>query len=115
MVKPELGLKRVCVSCATRFYDLGRAPAVCPKCGTEQPVEQPRVRRSGNVVDLRKPKKAAVAGEAEAEADADSETEAEGDEAEEGVLEDTSDLEDDEDDALGTELEVGSDGDEPER
>ena len=111
MAKPELGLKRVCVSCATRFYDLGRAPAVCPKCGTEQPVEQPRVRRSGNVVDLRKPKKAAVPEDAEA----DVETEVEGDEAEEGVLEDTSDLEDDEDDALGTDLEVEPEGDEPER
>ena len=111
MAKPELGLKRVCVSCATRFYDLGRAPAVCPKCGTEQPVEQPRVRRSGNVVDLRKPKKAAVAEDAEA----DVEAEVEGDEAEEGVLEDTSDLEDDQDDALGADLEVEPEGDEPER
>ncbi len=111
MAKPELGLKRVCVSCATRFYDLARAPAVCPKCGTEQPVEQPRVRRSGNVVDLRKPKKPAVAEDAEA----DAETEVESDEAEEGVLEDTSDLEDDEDDALGTDLEVEPEGDEPER
>ena len=111
MVKPELGLKRLCVSCAARFYDLGRAPAVCPKCGTEQPVAQPRVRRSGNVVELRKPKKPPVADDAEA----DAETETEGDEAEEGVLEDTSDLEDDEDDALGTELEVEPEGDEPER
>ena len=111
MVKPELGLKRLCVSCAARFYDLGRAPAVCPKCGTQQPVEQPRVRRSGNVVELRKPKKPPVAEDAEA----DAETETEGDEAEEGVLEDTSDLEDDEDDALGTELEVEPEGDEPER
>ena len=45
MVKPELGNKRVCVSCGTKFYDLGRTPAVCPKCDTEQPAEQPRVRR----------------------------------------------------------------------
>ena len=111
MAKPELGLKRVCVSCATRFYDLGKAPAACPKCGTEQPVEQPRVRRGGNVVDLRKPKKPAAAEDAEA----DAETEVESDEAEEGVLEDTSDLDDDEDDALGTELEVEPEGDEPER
>ena len=50
MVKPELGTKRVCVSCGTRFYDLTKSPAVCPKCGTEQPIEQPRLRRgSGNV------------------------------------------------------------------
>src|SRR3712207_8800514 len=27
MAKPELGLKRVCVACGTKFYDLARAPA----------------------------------------------------------------------------------------
>ena len=30
MAKPELGLKRQCVACGTRFYDLMRAPAICP-------------------------------------------------------------------------------------
>jgi uncharacterized protein (TIGR02300 family) len=39
---PGVGSKRVCVSCATRFYDLSRTPPVCPKCGTEQPPEVPR-------------------------------------------------------------------------
>jgi uncharacterized protein (TIGR02300 family) len=39
---PGIGSKRVCVSCATRFYDLARSPPVCPKCGTEQPPEVPR-------------------------------------------------------------------------
>ncbi len=39
---PGIGSKRVCVSCATRFYDLARTPPVCPKCGTEQPPEAPR-------------------------------------------------------------------------
>lgn len=33
MVKPELGTKRSCPSCQTRFYDLNRDPIVCPKCG----------------------------------------------------------------------------------
>src|SRR6201999_1988858 len=47
MAKPELGTKRVCFSCNTRFYDLTRSPAVCPKCGTEQPYEQPRPRGTG--------------------------------------------------------------------
>jgi len=40
---PGVGSKRVCVSCATRFYDLARTPPVCPKCGTAQPPEAPRV------------------------------------------------------------------------
>ncbi len=34
MAKPEWGTKRVCQSCAARFYDLGRSPIVCPNCGT---------------------------------------------------------------------------------
>jgi len=38
----RLGTKRVCVACSARFYDLTKTPAVCPKCGTEQPIEQPR-------------------------------------------------------------------------
>jgi hypothetical protein len=41
---PQLGSKRVCVSCSTRFYDMTKAPPVCPKCGTVQPPEVPRVR-----------------------------------------------------------------------
>ncbi len=41
---PQLGSKRVCVSCSTRFYDMTKAPPVCPKCGTVQPPEVVRVR-----------------------------------------------------------------------
>lgn len=93
MAKPELGTKRVCVSCGTRFYDLTRQPAVCPKCGTEQPAEQPRPRRagSGNLLEeKRRPKVIPVPGIDEA----DVEVEAPEEEVEEDVLEDTSDLED---------------------
>ena len=32
MSKPEWGTKRVCQSCAVKFYDFGRTPIVCPKC-----------------------------------------------------------------------------------
>ena len=109
MVKPELGTKRVCVACGARFYDLLRSPAICPKCGTEQPVEQPRLRRPpGGAADDRRPRKAAVPEEAELE------TAAPGEEAEEDVLEDTSDLEDDAD-AIGPDIEVEPDSDETER
>jgi uncharacterized protein (TIGR02300 family) len=41
---PQLGSKRVCVSCTARFYDMTKAPPVCPKCGTVQPPEVARVR-----------------------------------------------------------------------
>ncbi len=29
------GLKRICMSCGARFYDLGKNPIICPACGTE--------------------------------------------------------------------------------
>jgi uncharacterized protein (TIGR02300 family) len=34
VAKPELGLKRQCMSCGAKFYDLNKDPAVCPKCGS---------------------------------------------------------------------------------
>lgn len=33
MAKPEWGAKRICHSCATKFYDFQKSPIVCPKCG----------------------------------------------------------------------------------
>jgi len=32
--KPEWGTKRNCQSCGARFYDLRRSPIECPRCGT---------------------------------------------------------------------------------
>ena len=34
MARPELGMKRQCMSCGAKFYDLDHDPATCPKCGT---------------------------------------------------------------------------------
>ncbi|GBQ61754.1 hypothetical protein AA103196_0129 [Ameyamaea chiangmaiensis NBRC 103196] len=104
MAAPELGLKRVCVSCGARFYDLTRSPAVCPKCGAEQPTEQPRVRRPVDVVQpASTPKPEAESGtDADIESDDDSEDD----------LEDASVLDDDDDDDdLGNEIEVSTDSD----
>ncbi len=44
MAKPELGVKRLCPSCGTKYYDLNRSPILCPKCGTTFDVGQPAVR-----------------------------------------------------------------------
>ncbi len=43
MSKPEFGRKMTCTTCAVRFYDLTRVPAICPKCGMEQPRAKPRM------------------------------------------------------------------------
>lgn len=29
------GLKRLCGSCGTKFYDFGKLPIICPSCGAE--------------------------------------------------------------------------------
>jgi len=36
VTKPELGNKHHCQHCGTKFFDLGKNPVVCPKCGTVQ-------------------------------------------------------------------------------
>ncbi len=41
MAKPELGTKRECPECAVKYYDLGRSPCVCPKCGASLEPEVP--------------------------------------------------------------------------
>ncbi|MDG6094873.1 TIGR02300 family protein [Acetobacter sp. AN02] len=94
MALPELGSKRVCVSCGAKFYDLCKDPAVCPKCGADQPAEVPRLRRSGDI-----PVPDQVSGkpkDSEAD-DADIDVDTDDDDAD--VLEDAPDLDDDEDDA----------------
>ena len=46
LANPELGAKQICPTCSSKFYDLGRRPAVCPKCGeTFDPEEALRNRR----------------------------------------------------------------------
>ena len=92
MANPEHGTKPNCVSSGARFYDLTNQPAVCPKSSTHQPTEQPRMRRMPGTFteDRRRPKAVPVPGLDDAEA----ETEVAAEEAEEDVLEDTSDLED---------------------
>jgi len=35
----NLGTKRSCTGCGTKFYDLGKSEIVCPKCETHLPAE----------------------------------------------------------------------------
>lgn len=105
MAKPELGLKRICVACSTKFYDLTKQPAICPKCGTEQPAEQPRLRRAAAAVPDEKLKKRATAPEGDGD-----EVELEDVDADAGI-EDADDLED-EDEAIDADIEVEGERDE---
>lgn len=44
MGKVDLGEKLTCSNCGARYYDLNKAPAECPKCGTEN--ERPKTFRT---------------------------------------------------------------------
>lgn len=53
------GLKRVCASCQTKFYDFNKSPIICPKCKAEfTGVVKIRTRRGRNVIDEAKAKAA---------------------------------------------------------
>ncbi len=107
MAKPELGTKRVCVSCSTKFYDLTHTPAVCPKCGTEQPAEQPRMRRGGgNVIDERRRAKVIPVPGTE-EPDAEVEVVAEAETEEEDEAAEAADELDTDDEVVEVETETG--------
>lgn len=97
MSKPEWGTKRTCQSCSAHFYDLRKDPIVCPKCGTTYDPEAVLKSRRGRVVEKVVPVKPAPDEELP-DVDAEVEEAALGDDDDDSVMEDTSDLgEDDED------------------
>ena len=108
VAKPEWGVKRICPSCGARYYDLHRDPIICPKCGTQyDPEVLLKTRRKAPVqpVEPEVVKKVPVpAVEPEAEPEEaetpEGETPVEGteEEEEEEVIEDASELGEDEDD-----------------
>ena len=55
LANPELGAKQICPNCQSKFYDLGRRPAVCPKCGEsfdpEEALKSRRVRARASTPD----------------------------------------------------------------
>lgn len=54
---PNRGLKRVCASCQTKFYDFNKSPVICPKCKAEfTGVVKIRTRRGRNVIEEAKAK-----------------------------------------------------------
>jgi uncharacterized protein (TIGR02300 family) len=105
LAKPEWGTKRICPSCGTRYYDLMREAVICPKCSTPyDPEAFLKARRSRPPLPVEK-ELAPVEADVEAEDVETVEDEeeavplAEGDEEEEEeLIEDASELGEDEDD-----------------
>jgi uncharacterized protein (TIGR02300 family) len=100
VAKAELGMKLTCDSCGARFYDLNKTPGICPKCGgaNARPVIFKASRRPAE--DREKAAAAAAAAAAKAAkpvVDVD-DVEVAADDEDESVIEDTSDLGEDDDD-----------------
>ena len=101
MAKPEWGVKRSCLSCSARFYDLQHQPIVCPKCGAEfHPELALRARRVRAAPEKPAPVKVAVPVAAASEEEVvdaaagktDDDTELDDDDDDSEVIEDTSEL-----------------------
>ena len=110
MTKPEWGSKRTCLNCGTRFYDMQRTPIVCPKCGSENaPDAVTKARRvmkkaPAHVAEV----KAKVAKPAPDDDEVIDEVEVEDDDdTDDGLIEDTEDLA--EDDDMAEVIHLGSD------
>ena len=110
---PNLGKKRTCQSCEARFFDLNKNPAICPKCsdknkipttksrGTTPPAPKSASVKTPKIEDVAETSKAEEtatepdAGNANEETD---ELEAElEDDLDESLMENTSELEEDND------------------
>ncbi len=92
MAKPEWGTKRICQSCSAPFYDLRRDPIVCPKCeAVFDPEAILKSRKVKGVEEVPEPPKKEAAKTEDVLDDDDKEALADD---EDDVLEDASDLED---------------------
>lgn len=110
MAKVDLGMKLTCESCGARFYDLNKQPGICPKCGAAnaRPVifkasRRPTAeeREKANLAAHKAPPKALPDDEDDLAAD-------DADDEDEDVIEDTSDLgEDDADVDVSIEKDEG--------
>ncbi|MGH7004127.1 MAG: TIGR02300 family protein [Alphaproteobacteria bacterium] len=102
MPKASLGAKRICPNCHVPFYDLSKNPAHCPNCAHEfDPTEALKGRRTrGNepVAKAEEVKQKAPPKDADAVEAGDTPESEEAEEADDELLEDASDLGEDEDD-----------------
>jgi uncharacterized protein (TIGR02300 family) len=112
VAKPEWGTKRICPSCATRYYDLMRDPVVCPKCSTPfDPEALLRARRARPAAPVEKELEPVAAEEVDPDLETEEVETVEDEEEEEGavpleeaeeeeeeLIEDASELGEDEDD-----------------
>lgn len=96
MAKPEWGFKRICLNCAAKFYDMQKSPIVCPSCETVyDPEAATKLKRGRHTAADTKAKAKPAAAAAEESTDEDDLDDDLDDDVDDSVLEDTSDLGDD--------------------
>jgi uncharacterized protein (TIGR02300 family) len=108
LAKSEWGTKRICPSCSTRYYDLMRDPVVCPKCSTPfDPEAFLKARRSRPAAPVEKELEPVGADDIDPDLETDDAETAEEEEEdvpldeteeEEELIEDASELGEDDDD-----------------
>lgn len=99
------GLKRICMSCGTRFYDMNKRPIVCPNCETEFTGEIKVKARRGRLAAVDADTESQVTEETEAEIVENEEIEEE--EADTVSLEDVEESDDSDEDEDDVELDDG--------
>ncbi|GAA4248501.1 TIGR02300 family protein, partial [Azospirillum formosense] len=104
MAKPEWGVKRICPSCGARYYDLRKDPPVCPSCGAQFDPEALLKSRKARPAPVDDVKKAPVVSSEDEDAETETEESTELDEVEDDVsvddIEETDETPEDEDDVL---------------
>ena len=116
MAKPDKGKKHTCQSCGTLFYDFKRTPIVCPKCDMEVEVQSllkprrpsPQAKAAAPKVEKPKPE------DAETPDDLDVEVEEVEEEDDDDLMEDMSDIGDDDADMSEVKEHIAPPGDDKE-
>ena len=124
VAKPEWGTKRMCPGCGVRFYDMKRTPVTCPARETAVPTEiASRTRKSAPAtktaapvpvpVEVAKTEIPGVEGNSDDidVADVEVEIEDDDDDDEDSLIEDASDLADDDMPEIADHIEKDSDTD----
>ena len=105
VAKPELGTKRTCASCSTKYYDLNRDPIVCPNCGAifevaapqrPEPPAEPKQEKPKEAVEVEREDGVVSLEDAEDTTDDDVGPDSDGDDSDEADIPEVEDVEVDE-------------------
>lgn len=117
MAVKDLGTKLICTNCEARFYDLKKKPPMCPKCDSEYVAVKPRTRKTTAKVEIvapiieEKPKNSDANTEDGILEGVEVEVDDDDDDEDDKVIEDTSDIGDDEED-MADFVNIGNSSDE---